>query len=165
MSDDAKDEAEEDGWLLARYFKLHLHPAELRTSHSIATEGKAHLARLSNEINMCACPYKALPQGVAVETIYSDFLRYVLKNTRAFFETRTPNGATIWQQLIDDADIIIAHPNAWGLREQHVLRRAAIRADCVPVARADSRIRFVSEGEASVHFCIVHGKLATKLKV
>src|SRR6266849_1044632 len=102
MSDDAKDEAEEDGWLLARYFRLHLHPAELRTSHSIATEGEAHLARFSNEINMCACPYKALPQGVAVETIYSDFLRYLLKNTRAFFETRTPNGATIWQQLIDD---------------------------------------------------------------
>jgi len=39
MSEDAKDEAEEDGWRLARHFKLHLHPAELRTSHNIATEG------------------------------------------------------------------------------------------------------------------------------
>ena len=119
----------------------------------------------NHEINLCACPSKALPQGVAVETIYSDFLRYLLKNTRAFFVARTPNGATIWQQLIDGADFIIAHPNAWGLREQHVLRRAAIRADCVPVAHADSRIHFVSEGEASIHFCIVHGKLASKLKV
>jgi hypothetical protein len=102
---------------------------------------------------------------VTVETIYSDFLRYLLKNTRAFFETRTPNGATVWQQLIDDAEFVIAHPNAWGLREQHVLRRAAVRADYVSFAQADSRIRFVSEGEASVHFCIVHGDLAAKLKV
>jgi hypothetical protein len=108
---------------------------------------------------------KALPPGVTVETIYSDFLQYLLKNTKAFFETRTPNGATIWLQLIDDAEFVIAHPNAWGLREQHVLRRAAIRADYVPVAQADSRVRFVSEGEASVHFCIVHGNLAVKLKV
>jgi len=39
MSEDAKEEAEEDGWRLARHFKLHLHPAELRASHNIATEG------------------------------------------------------------------------------------------------------------------------------
>jgi len=39
MSEDAKDEAEEEGWRLARHFKLHLHPAELRTSRNIATEG------------------------------------------------------------------------------------------------------------------------------
>ena len=102
---------------------------------------------------------------MTVETVYGDFLHYLLKNTRAFFESRTPNGASIWQQLIDDAEFVIAHPNAWGLREQHVLRRAAIRADYASVAQADSRVRFVSEGEASVHFCIVHGNLAAKLKV
>jgi len=39
MSDDARDEAEEDDWRLVRYFKLLLHPAELRTSHNIAVEG------------------------------------------------------------------------------------------------------------------------------
>jgi hypothetical protein len=40
MSDDAKDEAEEEDWRLAKYFKLHLHPAELRSSYNIATEGE-----------------------------------------------------------------------------------------------------------------------------
>jgi hypothetical protein len=43
MSDDAKDEAEEGDWLLARYFKLHLHPSELRISNNIAIEGEASL--------------------------------------------------------------------------------------------------------------------------
>ena len=102
---------------------------------------------------------------MTVETIYSDFLQYLLNNTKTFFVTRTPNGATVWQQLIDDAEFVIAHPNAWGLREQHVLRRAAVRADYVSGAQADIRVRFVSEGEASVHFCIVHGNLGAKLKV
>jgi hypothetical protein len=40
MSDDAKDEAKEEDWRLARCFKLHLHPAELQESHNIATEGE-----------------------------------------------------------------------------------------------------------------------------
>ena len=109
--------------------------------------------------------YEERPPGLTVETIYSDFLQYLLNNTKTFFVTRTPNGATVWQQLIDDAEFVIAHPNAWGVREQHVLRRAAVRADYVSVTQADSRVRFVSEGEASVHFCIVHGNLGAKLKV
>jgi hypothetical protein len=51
MSDDAKDEAEEEDWRLARYFKLHLHPAELRTSHNLATEGEtsSHRWKLEND--------------------------------------------------------------------------------------------------------------------
>jgi len=119
----------------------------------------------SQQSVLTAANYVALPQGVMVESIYSDFLQYLLKCTKAFFTSRTPNGATIWQQLIDDAEFVIAHPNAWGLREQYILRRAAVRADFVSAAEADSRVRFVSEGEASVHFCIVHGNLAAKLKM
>lgn len=106
-----------------------------------------------------------LPPGLTIETIYSDFLQYLLKNTEAFFVTRTPNGATVWQQLIENAEFVIAHPNAWGIREQHILRRAAIKANYVSNEQADSQVRFVSEGEASVHFCIVHGNLGAKLKV
>jgi hypothetical protein len=112
-----------------------------------------------------ATNYVALPQGVTVKIAYSDFLRYLLKNTRVFFESRTPNGPAVWKRLISNAEFVIVHPNAWGIREQHVLRRAAIRAGYVRIAQADSHIRFVSECEASVHFCIVHGNLAAKLKV
>lgn len=170
MSDDAKDEAEEENWILARSFKLHLHPAELRTSHNIATEGEASSnitfqCRTLRLVCVGTTNPTALPQGVTVETIYSDLLRYLLENTRAFFETRTPKGATVWQQLINDAEFVIAHPNAWGLKEQHLLRRAAIRAGCVSIAQSNSHVRFVSEGEASVHYSIAHDNLAAKLKV
>lgn len=108
---------------------------------------------------------KELPQNVTVESIYRDFFRYLFKHTKAFFESRTPNGANMWRQLINDAEFVIAHPNAWGLREQSVLRRVVVRAGYVSVAQADSRVRFVSEAEASVHFCIVHGHLSAKFKV
>ena len=56
MSDDAKDEAEEEGWRLVRYFKLHLHPAELRTSYNIATgcETSSHWNRgYSIKVDWC----------------------------------------------------------------------------------------------------------------
>jgi hypothetical protein len=56
MCEDAKDEAEEEDWRLARYFKLHLHPAELRTSHNVATEGETSSywnGRYGLEIDRC----------------------------------------------------------------------------------------------------------------
>lgn len=40
LSDDAKDEAEENDWRLARFFKLHLHPTDLRISQNITTDGE-----------------------------------------------------------------------------------------------------------------------------
>lgn len=110
-------------------------------------------------------PYKELPDGVTVETIYSDFLRYILAHTRVHFTLRTTDGEKIWRQLIDSAEFVIAHPNAWGFREQSVLRRATVRADFVSNKEAETRVRFVSEGEASVHFCMFHGNLAEKFKV
>ena len=63
--------------------------------------------------------------------------------------------------LIEYADFVIAHPNGWGLKEQSVLRRAAIQADLVRPSDADTRIHFVTEAEASVHFCVVNAHLAT----
>ncbi|KAG8731538.1 hypothetical protein FRC11_003854 [Ceratobasidium sp. 423] len=53
-------------------------------------------------------------------------------------------------------EVIIAHPNGWGVREQTFLREAAVKAGFSSADKAASRIRFVSEAEASVHFCIYH---------
>jgi hypothetical protein len=86
-------------------------------------------------------------------------------HTKSFFESRTADGARIWSSLIDKSDIAISHPNGWGLQEQSILRRAAIMAEMVSEADAGTRIRFVSEGEASVHFCLIHGNISTKMKV
>lgn len=36
---DAKAEANEKNWQLAKHFKLHLHPENLRTEHKLKMEG------------------------------------------------------------------------------------------------------------------------------
>lgn len=99
-----------------------------------------------------------------VEQVYADLLGYVISHTREFFMARTSNGRTIWNDLINSSSIILTHPNAWGLKEQIVLRRAAMRADLVLNCDSD-RIEFVSEGEASVHYCLHYGNLAQTLQV
>ncbi|KAF8722456.1 ATP binding, partial [Rhizoctonia solani] len=55
--------------------------------------------------------------------------------------------------------VVLAHPNGWGIREQGFLRRAATNAGFVTRANAHSNIQFVSEAEASVHFCMFHSDL------
>jgi hypothetical protein len=62
-------------------------------------------------------------------------------------------------------EVIIAHPNGWGIREQTFLRSAAVAAGFSTTDQASTKVRFVSEAEASVHFCIHHTNLGTVLKV
>jgi hypothetical protein len=125
--------------------------------------GHFHILAWLSILKLCANP--ELPFTLTVERIYADLLKYLMVHTQSFFESRTADGARTWSSLIDKSDIVIAHPNGWGLREQGVLRGAAIMAEIVSEADAGTRIRFVSEGEASVHFCLLHGNIATKMKV
>ncbi|KAG9119606.1 hypothetical protein FRC07_005309 [Ceratobasidium sp. 392] len=60
-------------------------------------------------------------------------------------------------------DIIIAHPNGWGTREQGVLRTAAVRAGLTTTAKSYRQITFVSEGEASIQFCLHSAQISSSL--
>ena len=56
---------------------------------------------------------------------------------------------------------VLSHPNGWEGLQQSKMRQAAVTAGLVPDTRdGHSRIRFVTEGEASLNFCINNG-LAT----
>jgi hypothetical protein len=96
-----------------------------------------------------------LPDGIPLTQIYSDFIRYLLKYTRRFFEAHILEGDAVWNNHINSADIIIAHPNGWGIHEQDFLRKAAISAGCPDPMKTTAHIRFVTEAEASVHFCML----------
>ncbi|CEL62443.1 hypothetical protein RSOLAG1IB_04799 [Rhizoctonia solani AG-1 IB] len=61
-------------------------------------------------------------------------------------------------------EVIIAHPNGWGIREQAFLRSVAVAAGFSTADQAPTKVRFVTEAEASVHFCIHHTNLGTVLK-
>ncbi|KAG8710219.1 hypothetical protein FRC11_004729, partial [Ceratobasidium sp. 423] len=70
------------------------------------------------------------------------------------FEEVVVDGKNIWQNYSGDMDIIIAHPNGWGIREQAFLRGAAVTAGFTTSEKARTHVRFVTEAEASVHFCM-----------
>ncbi|QRV77747.1 heat shock protein 70 kDa 12A [Ceratobasidium sp. AG-Ba] len=142
LSYKAKEDAEDNSWQLAKHFKLHLHPSDMRSRHNLQLD--------------------PLPSGVPLRHVYRDFLGYLLKHTRSFFEDRIVDGPLIWENYHSTMEVVIAHPNGWGLREQAFLRIAAIDAGFAPTS-SPHMIRFVTEAEASVHFCIYHTNLGNRL--
>ncbi|CUA75379.1 Heat shock 70 kDa protein 12B [Homo sapiens] [Rhizoctonia solani] len=141
LSRDGREVAEDNGWFLAKYFKLHLQPQHLRKSEMIL---------------------EPLPPGITLSQIYSDFLGYLLKHTKAFVEKRMARGKEIWEKYKPTMQIIIAHPNGWDIPEQDFLRKAAIDCGFVDL---DGQVQFVTEAEASIHYCIHHSSLGSKLQV
>ncbi|CAE6421660.1 unnamed protein product [Rhizoctonia solani] len=136
-------EAEENGWQLAKHFKLHLHPKDLRAKHKLALD--------------------PLPCGVNLSTIYADFLRYLLEHTRECFETTIINGPEVWRIHSRNMEVVIAHPNGWGVREQVFLRTSSVVAGFTLAENALDHVHFVTEAEASVHFCIHYTNLKSSL--
>ncbi|KAB5593090.1 Heat shock protein HSP70 [Ceratobasidium theobromae] len=139
-----EERAEDEGWSLARHFKLHMHPSNMQTEYNLQLD--------------------ALPVGVSRLQIYTDFLKYLLKHTKAYFEDRIVDGRHIWEKYRESTQFIIAHPNGWGTREQKFLRTAAVKAELTTEATARANIRFVTEAEASVHFCMHHTNLGSRLQ-
>jgi hypothetical protein len=75
------------------------------------------------------------------------------------------DGKTIWQNYKPNMDVVIAHPNGWGIQEQTFLRTAAVAAGFTSASQASSRVHFVTEAEASAHFCMYHTTLRSQLTV
>lgn len=128
---------------VAHWFKLHLHPATmLQTSDPQRFE------------------IPPLPIGVTIERVYSDFMRYLMKNTQHFFKRTATNGEQVWARLRDTITIVLATPNNWGIREQATLRKAAIGASLVTKENARRLVHFITEAEASVHYMLAnsHGE-------
>ena len=84
---------------------------------------------------------------------------YLLEHTREFFHERVLDGVTVWNHHFDSADIILTHPNGWGIREQVFLRKAAVAAGFPDPEKTSARIGFVTEAEASVRFCMLKADL------
>jgi len=136
--------AKTDKLELAKHFKHHLHPRTMLAN----IELKKH----------------PLPYDITLEQVYIDFMKYLLGNTKSFFEKKVLGGRALWGRLCPTMQVILAHPNGWGTPEQAFLRRVALRAG---MASGDNQITFVTEAEASVHFCLSRPTLdiASSIKV
>lgn len=62
--------------------------------------------------------------------------------------------------------ILNSHPNGWGSYQQGKMREAAISGGLVPdTPEGHERVEFVTEGEASFHWCIVQEIAGEAFKV
>ena len=97
------------------------------------------------------------PNKKAVE-ILADFLQYMYTCARTYIEESHANGAALLISVEGEIQFILTHPNGWGGIQQTQIRDACVRAGLIPDTTAGcSRITFVTEGEASLHFAIKHG--------
>ncbi|KAL5632478.1 hypothetical protein ACGC1H_005435 [Rhizoctonia solani] len=143
LSPEAEIAAEDEGWKLAKYFKLHLHPPHLTSQHKLDLE--------------------PLPFNVPLSQVYSDFLGYLLEHTQTYFEGHVEKGKQMWQKYKPTMELVLAHPNGWGIREQAFLRLAAVKAGFTTASDAAMRVHFVNEAEASVHFCTLYSNIGRQL--
>ena len=99
-----------------------------------------------------------LPLNKQAVDILADFLQYMYTCARTYIEESHANGTALWTSVESGIQFILTHPNGWGGIQQTQMREAAVRAGLVPDTTAGrSRVAFVTEGEASLHFAIKHG--------
>lgn len=136
-----------DSRCLAR-FKLHLRPDHLD----------------SEEVNKSNIPQ--LPAGKTVIEVFGDFLAYLFSCAHRYITETHANGDLLWHSVANHIEIVLSHPNGWEGIQQTRMRRAAILGGLVPDTSAGySRIHFVTEGEASLHFCLRNGLVSDSIKV
>ncbi len=129
-------------------FKLHLRPT-IKREPGLATQ---------NTI-------PPLPLGKDIVSVFSDFFRYLFECAKTFILESHQMGIAFWQSLGNQTEFILSHPNGWEGEQQGKMREAAVRAGLVPnTDEGHGRVHFVTEGEASLHFCIHHG-LSTHIRV
>ncbi|KAG6918263.1 hypothetical protein DXG01_015637 [Tephrocybe rancida] len=105
-----------------------------------------------------------LPPKKSVEALFADLFHYLWSHTLVFISETDFNGSAMLKSSNDgvcDVEFVLSHPNAWGGAQQTQLRNAAILAGLVPdTPSGRSKIHFVTEGEASLHFCLRNGASA-----
>lgn len=99
-----------------------------------------------------------LPHNKAVLEVFGDFLGYLMKCAESFIVDTHATLSRNWKELRSSAVFVIGHPNGWEGAQQANIRSSAIYAKLVPdTAEGRSRVRFVTEGEASLHYCLRGG--------
>src|SRR5882762_4150463 len=81
---------------------------------------------------------------------------------------RNTHSAELWNPIENDVDLVLTHPDGWEGAEQSHIRPAAILAGLVTVTNTPdghSRLQLLTEGEASIHFCLANGLGFDSLRV
>lgn len=90
--------------------------------------------------------------------LFSDFYGYLYSCAVTYIQQTHNFSRSAWLSLERDIHFVLAHPNGWGGEQQALLRNAMVRAELIPKDNSSrARVSFVTEGEASLHFCLSKG--------
>lgn len=133
------DLAEDEGWHKAELFKLRLRPQSMK-------------------LKMNGIRLPPLPKGKSAVELFGDYLGYLFRCTKSFIIDTHAGGSALWRAVEDDLQFVLSHPNGWEGAQQTKMRRAAVHGGLIPDTDAGkAQIRFVTEGEASLHACVLNG--------
>ena len=128
-------------------FKLHLRPQ--------------HLSEELEKHNL-----QPLPLKKTVVDVFGDFLKYLFHCAKKYIIESHPNGQKLWDSVQQNIDIVLSHPNGWEGLQQGKMREAAVRAGLVrDASTARTRVSFVTEGEASIQYCVGSGMASANIQV
>jgi hypothetical protein len=107
-----------------------------------------------------------LPRDKSVIDLFADFMRYLYSCAKTYIQETYASGADLWTSVEQRIDYVLTHPNGWEGAQQGKMRTAAILAGLIPdTDEGRVRVQFVTEGEASLHFCIQSGLTTRAMKV
>ena len=92
-----------------------------------------------------------LPPGKSAVDVLTDFIKYLFQCAKDCIPNR--HLAFSWSSIEDSIEYIFTHPNGWEVQQQY--RRAIENAGLIPsTTRGRSRVHMLTEGEASLHYCV-----------
>lgn len=113
-----------------------------------------------------AADIKPLPLGKTAVEVFGDFLAYLFDCAKHYITETHANGTSLWTSLESRIDFVLSHPNGWEGSQQDKMRQAAVHARLIADNPAGhSRVHFVTEGEASLLYCIDSGLAADAIRV
>lgn len=159
---DTMEEAYGEEWTYVKWFVPEPYSTSLAKFRSPDTDArfKLHL-RPSSILPGAALP--PIPVNKTPVEIMADFLAYIFKCTKDFISETNPTGRQILEMpslklFGPPIDFVLSHPNGWTGPQQNNMRRAAVLAKLIPDGdQGASRLQFVTEGEASLQFCVSTG--------
>ena len=136
------------------------------TFHLSFPRFKLHLRSKTGAGRSVSSELPPLPPDKTVVEVFGDFLRYLFECASSYIQDTHANGPDLWNSVKSHIDFVFSHPNGWEGTQQSEMRRAAVLAGLLPDnASGHSRLSFVTEGEASLHFSVQNGLPAGAMKV
>jgi len=80
-------------------------------------------------------------------------MSYLFQCARTYIQESHLN---LWRSVENSIEFVLTHPNGWEGPQQQQIRRAVKLAGLVSSEEEQSHVHLLTEGEASLHFCVAN---------